>query len=86
MVAASAAGSVESADSAVAGPPGSACTAPNTTTVASSRVTSAMTARRAMTQDNQPTWAYSSRIRLSGKYCTPLTFLLSPRKTLGYHR
>jgi hypothetical protein len=52
MVAACAVVLVESADSAVAGPPGSACTAANTTTVASSRVTSAMTARRAMIQDN----------------------------------
>jgi hypothetical protein len=42
-------------------------------------VTSAMPARRAMTQDNQPTCAYSSRIRSSGRYCTPVTVLLTPR-------
>ena len=79
MVAAAAVGLVESADSAVAGPPGSACTAPNTTTVASSSVTSAMTTRRAMTRVNQLTDAFSSLIRLSGRYCTPVTALLIPR-------
>ena len=79
MVAAAAVGLVESADSAVAGPPGSAWTAQNTTTVASSSVTSAIPVRRAMTQGNQLTDAFSSLIRLSGRYCTPVTVLLIPR-------
>jgi hypothetical protein len=42
-------------------------------------VTSAMTTRRAMTQVNQLTDAFSSLIRLSGRYCTPVTLLLIPR-------
>jgi hypothetical protein len=42
-------------------------------------VTSAIPVRRAMAQGNQPTCAYSSRISPSGKYCTPVTVLLTPR-------